>query len=201
MLRQQQGVAAHVLASLDVTAERVRGQVEHLVLAGEDIPARQIPYTPRVKEVFELALREADSLGQEYVGPEHLLLGIARENIGVAARVLEEFGTDAAQIRSEVLLMLTDAPRARGREQLDGRDGSQSIEVNLAAGARLLLMSAGARALDAGRTEVERDDLLEAVLADPAIEAALLELGVDLPAVRERLQSPEPVEEDVAEGA
>jgi ATP-dependent Clp protease ATP-binding subunit ClpA len=167
----------------------VRAQVEHLVLSGAELPAEQIPFTPRVKEVFELALSEAASLGETYVGPEHLLLAIARENKGVAARILDDFDADASKIRSEMMLMLSHGPEPTRNTQLVDAVRSESIEVDLSATARLLLMSAGARALDAGRTEVEPNDLLEAMLSDQTTGSVLAELGVDVPALRARLRA------------
>jgi ATP-dependent Clp protease ATP-binding subunit ClpA len=189
LLDQQEGVAAHVLQSLDVTAVPVRAQVEHLVLSGEELPTGQIPFTPRVKEVFELALSEAASFGEANVGTEHLLLAIARENKGVAARILDDFDADATKIRSEMMLMLAHGPRPLDNRPLADVVRSNAIEVDLSPAARLLLMSAGARALDAGRTKLEPNDLLEAMLSDEAIESVLSELGVDIETLRRRLQA------------
>ena len=78
-----------------------------LVGQGDEITAGQIPFTPRAKKVLELALREAKSLGHNYIGTEHILLGLVRENEGVAARVLYDFGADAERIRGEVIRMLS----------------------------------------------------------------------------------------------
>jgi ATP-dependent Clp protease ATP-binding subunit ClpC len=187
LLRQREGPAARVLASLDVTADVVRAQIEHLVLSGVEIPP-QLPFTPRVKEVFELALGEATSLGQDRIGPEHLLLAIARENQGVASRVLDEFDADSRKVRSELMLMLSHGPRPLESRGAQTPVSSGGIEVELSPRARLLLMSAGARALGSGRTQLEPGDLLEAMLADQTIGSLLSGLGVDVPAVRERLQ-------------
>jgi ATP-dependent Clp protease ATP-binding subunit ClpC len=187
LLRQHEGPAAHVLASLEVTEAPVREQVEHLVLSGRELPYGQIPFTPRLKDVFEIALSEAAALGQTYVGPEHLLLAVARENKGVASRVLEEFDADAAKIRSEMMLVLAGPPPS-GSPAPAQTARSDRIEVDLSPTARVLLMSAGARALDNGRTLVEPNDLLEAMLADVTIQSLLFEHGVDVQALRERLQ-------------
>jgi ATP-dependent Clp protease ATP-binding subunit ClpC len=188
LLRQPEGPAAHVLASLEVTEAPVGAQVEHLVLSGEELPYGQIQFTPRIKEVFEIALSEAAALGQTYVGPEHLLLAIARENKGVASRVLDEFEADAAKIRSEMMLVLSAGPPASRAPAAAEAARSDRIEVDLSPSARLLLMSAGARALDDGRTLVEPNDLLEAMLAEVTIQSLLSEHGVDVQALRERLQ-------------
>jgi ATP-dependent Clp protease ATP-binding subunit ClpA len=117
------------------------------------------------------------------------LLAIARENKGVAARVLDDFNADSSKIRSEMMLMLSHGPRPAGNRGGDPVR-ADAIEVDLSPAARLLLMSAGARALDAGRTKLEPNDLLEALLADERMELVLSELGVDIEALRERMHNP-----------
>jgi ATP-dependent Clp protease ATP-binding subunit ClpC len=96
LLREEEGLAARVLESLDITVERVRSQVVRIVGSGEEVTSGQIPFTPRAKKVLELALREALSLGHNYIGTEHILLGLVRENEGVAARILLDFDADSA---------------------------------------------------------------------------------------------------------
>jgi len=115
LLREEEGLAARVLESLDITVERVRGQVVRIVGSGEEVTSGQIPFTPRAKKVLELALREALSLGHNYIGTEHILLALVRENEGVAARILLDFDADSEKIRNEVIRMLSgpSAPRAR----------------------------------------------------------------------------------------
>jgi ATP-dependent Clp protease ATP-binding subunit ClpC len=107
LLREEEGLAARVLESLDITVERVRSQVVRIVGSGEEVTAGQIPFTPRAKKVLELALREALSLGHNYIGTEHILLGLVRENEGVAARILLDFDADSEKIRNEVIRMLS----------------------------------------------------------------------------------------------
>jgi ATP-dependent Clp protease ATP-binding subunit ClpC len=115
LLREEEGLAARVLESLDVTVEEVRAQVKRLVGEGdEEIVTGQIPFTPRAKKVLELALREALSLKHSYIGPEHILLGVVRENDGVAARILLDFGADAETIRSEIMRVLS-GPGGQGQ--------------------------------------------------------------------------------------
>jgi ATP-dependent Clp protease ATP-binding subunit ClpC len=87
--------------------ERVRAQVVRIVGSGEEVTSGQIPFTPRAKKVLELALREALSLGHNYIGTEHILLGLVRENEGVAARILLDFDADSEKIRNEVIRMLS----------------------------------------------------------------------------------------------
>src|SRR2546430_1998412 len=91
LLREQEGIAARVLASFDVTLEEVRSQVSRLIGEGDEAASGQIPFTPRAKKVLELALQEAVALGHNWIGTDHVLLGIAREGEGVAARILADF--------------------------------------------------------------------------------------------------------------
>src|SRR5438309_1919262 len=114
LLREEEGLAARVLESLDITVERVRAQVVRIVGSGEEVTSGQIPFTPRAKKVLELALREALSLGYNYIGTEHILLGLVRENEGVAARILLDFDADSEKIRNEVIRMLS-GPGGRQR--------------------------------------------------------------------------------------
>ena len=106
LLAEQNGIAAQVLVSLDMPLERVRGLVVRIVGSGEDVTSGQMPFTPRAKGVLQLALREAIGLGHDYIGTEHILLGLTRENDGVAMRILLDFGADPEKIRSGVIHML-----------------------------------------------------------------------------------------------
>ncbi len=121
LLREEEGLAARVLESLDITVERVRAQVVRIVGSGEEVTSGQIPFTPRAKKVLELALREALSLGHNYIGTEHILLGLVRENEGVAARILLDFDADSEKIRNEVIRMLSGPG---GRRQGQGAAGA-----------------------------------------------------------------------------
>src|SRR6202012_4530209 len=94
--------------------ERVRAQVVRIVGSGEEVTSGPIPCTPREKKVRELPMREALSLGHNYIGTEHILLGLVRENEGVAARILLDFDADADKIRNEVIRMLS-GPGSRQR--------------------------------------------------------------------------------------
>ena len=124
LLREEEGLAARVLESLDITVERVRAQVVRIVGSGEEVTSGQIPFTPRAKKVLELALREALSLGHNYIGTEHILLGLVRENEGVAARILLDFDADSEKIRNEVIRMLS-GPGGR-RQGGSGSSGSSA---------------------------------------------------------------------------
>jgi ATP-dependent Clp protease ATP-binding subunit ClpC len=120
LLREEEGLAARVLESLDITVEEVRAQVARIVGQGDEVTTGQIPFTPRAKKVLELALREALSLGHNYIGTEHILLGLVRENEGVAARILLDFDADADKIRNEIIRMLSGP----GRRQQGGGGGA-----------------------------------------------------------------------------
>src|SRR4051794_1856958 len=111
LLREEEGLAARVLDALDITVEEVRAQVARIVGQGDEVTTGQIPFTPRAKKVLELALREALSLGHNYIGTEHILLGLVRENEGVAARILLDFDADAEKIRNEIIRMLSGPGR------------------------------------------------------------------------------------------
>jgi len=114
LLYEGEAVAAKALESLGISREEVRGQVEEIIGLGQGSPAGPIPFTCRAKKVLELSLREALALGHHYIGTEHLLLGLLREDEGVAAQVLARLGTDHARIRERVLDMLNGE-----REQTD----------------------------------------------------------------------------------
>ena len=90
LIHEGDGVAARALASLDISLEAVRIQVEEIIGRGQAVPAGHIPFTPKAKKVLELALREALQLGHDYIGTEHILLGLIREGEGVAAQVSGE---------------------------------------------------------------------------------------------------------------
>lgn len=107
LLREEEGLAAQALESLGITLDQVRAQVVRIVGWGEGTPSGQIPFTPRAKKVLELALREGLSLGHNSIGTEHILLGLVRENEGVAARILMDFDADSETVREVVIRMLS----------------------------------------------------------------------------------------------
>jgi len=163
LLREEEGLAARVLESLDITVERVRAQVVRIVGSGEEVTSGQIPFTPRAKKVLELALREALSLGHNYIGTEHILLGLVRENEGVAARILLDFDADSEKIRNEVIRMLSgpggrrQGPAAAGAGA-GGAEGKKSSKLLDQFGRNLTKLAAEGK-LDpvVGReTEIER---------------------------------------------
>ena len=107
LIREGDGVAARALTSLGVSFEVVRQQIVEIVGRGEGQPPGHIPFTPRAKKILELALRESRQLGHEYIGTEHILLGIVRESEGVAAQVLQRQGLTLAVVRESVLRTLS----------------------------------------------------------------------------------------------
>ncbi len=131
LLREGDGVAARVLSGLEVSLEDVRGEIMRIVGEGEHEAQGQIPFTPRAKKVLELALREALSLGHNYIGTEHILLGLVRESEGVAARILNDLDADADRIRQEVMRVLS-GPTRRGQKTEGaapgGKKGSKVLE-------------------------------------------------------------------------
>jgi ATP-dependent Clp protease ATP-binding subunit ClpA len=119
LLRDEKTVAAYVLTALGVGLDPVRVAVTSIVGEGdaERPPDGEIPFTPRAKKVLELSLREARALGSQEIEPEHILLGLARENAGVANRVLDGLGADAQRIRSATLSKRGDAALRRHRKR------------------------------------------------------------------------------------
>jgi hypothetical protein len=106
LIHEGEGVAARALESLDVSLEAVRARVEEIIGQGQSAPTGHIPFTPRVKKVLELSLREALQLGHNYIGTEHILLGLIREGEGVAAQVLVELGAGLDRVRQQVVQLL-----------------------------------------------------------------------------------------------
>src|SRR5574341_300105 len=106
IIREGEGVASKVLESLNISPERVRSEIEAAIGRGERTPYEEVAFTPRAKKVLELALDEARWLGHNYIGTEHLLLGLIREGEGVAARVLEAMGADLERVRAQVVYLL-----------------------------------------------------------------------------------------------
>jgi Clp amino terminal domain, pathogenicity island component len=106
LIREGEGVAARALESLDISLEAVRQRVEEIIGHGQEAPSGHIPFTPRAKKVLELSLREAMQLGHNYIGTEHILLGLIREGDGVAAQVLVGLGADLNRVRQQVIQLL-----------------------------------------------------------------------------------------------
>jgi ATP-dependent Clp protease ATP-binding subunit ClpA len=185
LLREEDSLATRVLESLDITLDAARTQVAQLVGSGEEVTSGQIPFTPRAKKVLELALREALSLGHNYIGPEHILLGVARENEGVAARILLDFGADSETIRNEMIRLLPGPggpPRGAGGWSGEPRQG---LDAGWLGGLGPLLDRVAAEIRhELGREPDVGDLLLALACAQETLAArALGELGVELDAL------------------
>src|SRR5512138_2416266 len=132
LIHEGEGVAAKALESLGISLEGVRQQVEEIIGQGQQAPSGHIPCTPRAKKVLELSLREALQLGHNYIGTEHILLGLIREGEGVAAQVLVKLGADLNRVRQQVIQLLSGyqgkEPAAAGR---GGESGSPSTSLVL----------------------------------------------------------------------
>ncbi|HEY5530384.1 MAG TPA: ATP-dependent Clp protease ATP-binding subunit [Candidatus Anoxymicrobiaceae bacterium] len=123
LIQEGEGVAAKALETFQVNLEAVRGQVVEVIGRGSSAPSGHIPFTPRAKKVLELSLREALQLGHNYIGTEHILLGLIREGEGVAAKVLVKIGVDLERLRNQVLKSLSGSGTPTG--ELSGGEGGQ----------------------------------------------------------------------------
>jgi ATP-dependent Clp protease ATP-binding subunit ClpC len=117
LIHEGEGVAAKALEQLGISLDAVRSQVEEIIGQGGSSPSGHIPFTPRAKKVLELSLREALQLGHNYIGTEHILLGLIREGEGVAAQVLVKLGADLSRVRQQVIQLLSGYTGAGSAEQ------------------------------------------------------------------------------------
>ena len=123
LIHEGEGVAAKALESLGISLEAVRNQVEEIIGQGGSSPSGHIPFTPRAKKVLELSLREALQLGHNYIGTEHILLGLIREGEGVAAQVLVKLGADLSRVRQQVIQLLSGySGSGEGSESSGGKE-------------------------------------------------------------------------------
>src|SRR5437763_9560422 len=120
LIHEGEGVAAKALESLGISLEGVRQQVEEIIGQGQQAPSGHIPFTPRAKKVLELSLREALQLGHNYIGTEHILLGLIREGEGVAAQVLVKLGADLSRVRQQVIQLLSGYSGPGGQAEKAG---------------------------------------------------------------------------------
>ncbi|SDP95506.1 ATP-dependent Clp protease ATP-binding subunit ClpC [Actinopolyspora xinjiangensis] len=159
LIHEGEGVAAKALESLGIALEGVRQQVEEIIGQGQQAPSGHIPFTPRAKKVLELSLREALQLGHNYIGTEHILLGLIREGEGVAAQVLVKLGADLNRVRQQVLQLLSGYQGKEPAEAGGRSEGTPSSSLVLDQFGRNLTQSARESKLDPviGRdTEIER---------------------------------------------
>ncbi|MDN6638012.1 MAG: AAA family ATPase, partial [Yaniella sp.] len=139
LIHEGDGVAAKALQSLDVSLGAVREQVREIIGQGQQAPSGHIPFTPRAKKVLELSLREALQLGHNYIGTEHILLGLIREGEGVAAQVLVQLGADLNRVRQTVIQLLSgyqgsgegEGKETAGVSSSGGSQGQQAGSVVL----------------------------------------------------------------------
>jgi len=196
LVREDKGVAAQVLGSLDVTLERARGEVVRVVGVGDHDESGQIPFTPVAKHVLGQALHEALVLGHNYIGTEHLLLGLASVREVPSVRILADMDATPDAIRAETLRLIGPSQPAPAEEgsQPDAvaHAAEEWFHVGPGSHARRLLMLAGARALADGRSLIEPTDVLLAMTRDEDTAPLLAELGVDEAAVANALRRRRP---------
>ncbi len=131
LIHEGEGVAAKALESLGISLEAVRAQVEEIIGHGGQAPSGHIPFTPRAKKVLELSLREALQLGHNYIGTEHILLGLIREGEGVAAQVLVKLGADLSRVRQQVIQLLSGYAGAKEGAGTGGGSGESQPSGSL----------------------------------------------------------------------
>jgi ATP-dependent Clp protease ATP-binding subunit ClpA len=127
LIHEGEGLAAKALESLGISLDAVRQQVEEIIGQGQQAPSGHIPFTPRAKKVLELSLREALQLGDNYIGTEHILLGLIREGDGVAAQVLVRLGAELNRVRQQVIQLISGEQPQPGRQPQ--REGAMVAEV------------------------------------------------------------------------
>ena len=137
LIHENEGVAAKALDSLGITLNGAREQVQDIIGPGQQAPSGHIPFTPRAKKVLELSLREALQLGHNYIGTEHILLGIIRAGEGVAAQVLTKLGTEPQKVRSTVLDLISGY-QSGGEEKETAGAGARSSGEGTPAGSAVL---------------------------------------------------------------
>ena len=175
LIHEGEGVAARALESLGISLEDVRRNVEEMIRRGQHELSGHIPFTPRAKKVLELSLRESQQLGHDYIGTEHILLGLIREGEGVAAQVLVKLGADLNRVRQQVLQLLGAHAREAGEGEAGGRGRSarglagREPEVRIVGSpAQIAEILARLRSIDARLAAVERHLGLEAQEPGPA---------------------------------
>ena len=161
LIHEGEGVAAKGLESLGISLEGVRAQVEEIIGQGQQAPSGHIPFTPRAKKVLELSLREALQLGHNYIGTEHILLGLIREGEGVAAQVLVKLGADLNRVRQQVIQLLSGYQGKEAVTQGGPSEGTPSTSLVLDQFGRNLTAAAREGKLD---PVIGRDQEIERVM-------------------------------------
>ena len=134
LIGEREGVAARALDSLEISLDAVRQQVEEIIGRGQQAPSGHIPFTPRAKKVLELSLRESLQLGHNYIGTEHILLGLIREGDGVAAQILVKLGAELNRVRQQVVQLLHGRQE---KEPMSARSTAGELRLLPAVKARL----------------------------------------------------------------
>jgi ATP-dependent Clp protease ATP-binding subunit ClpC len=162
LVQEGSGVAAQVLKNLDVDLRKVRAEVERLVEQGTSpVSGSQLPFTPRAKRVLELALEEAQNLGHNYIGTEHLLLGLIRESDGPAAHVLQNLGVKPEEVREEVVELLgAEPPQGAAKTGEEGTEAAEGEETGAPGKSKTPALDAFGRDL----TELARENKLDPVI-------------------------------------
>jgi ATP-dependent Clp protease ATP-binding subunit ClpC len=174
LIHEGEGVAAKALESLSISLEAVRAQVEEIIGQGGQSPSGHIPFTPRAKKVLELSLREALQLGHNYIGTEHILLGLIREGEGVAAQVLVKLGADLSRVRQQVIQLLSGYQSGSGQASGSASGSSDKQAAGVSSGSQQGEGPQGSLVLDQfGRnlTTLAREKRLDPVIGrDKEIE-------------------------------
>ena len=177
LIHEGEGVAAKALESMDVSLDAVRAQVVEIIGEGQAAPSGHIPFTPRAKKVLELSLREALQLGHNYIGTEHILLGLIHEGEGVAAKALESMGISLEAVRQEV-------------EEIIGQGTEPPVgHIPFTPRAKKVLELSLREGLQMGHKYIGTEFLLLGLIREGEGVAAqvLVKLGADLPRVRQQV--------------
>jgi ATP-dependent Clp protease ATP-binding subunit ClpC len=199
LVHEGEGVAARALESLGISLQAVRQQVEEIIGQGQQPPSGHIPFTPRAKKVLELASREALQLGHNYVGTEHILLGLVREGEGIAAQVLVKLGADLNRVRQQVIELLHSYPgkepasdrprrgkRPRARLMADAVARIDALDRRLAATERWVGMRPDLDDVDQEIAQMRREKEAAIDAQDFEAAAALRDKEKELLAARSR---------------
>jgi len=179
LIHEGEGVAAKALESLGISLEAVRNQVEEIIGQGGSSPSGHIPFTPRAKKVLELSLREALQLGHNYIGTEHILLGLIREGEGVAAQVLVKLGADLSRVRQQVIQLLSGYSGSGGSGESSGSSGGGGEKAGATSGGSGGDSASGSLVLDQfGRnlTQLAREKGLDPVIGRSREEERVMQI-------------------------
>jgi ATP-dependent Clp protease ATP-binding subunit ClpC len=203
LIHEGEGVAAKALESLGISLDAVRQQVEEIIGRGQQAPSGHIPFTPRAKKVLELSLRESLQLGHNYIGTEHILLGLIREGDGVAAQVLVRLGADLNLVRHEVIQLIAGRPFREGAPGPEVQDRLDAVEDWLAAVEQRVGTGPDTSDLDEQIDRVRRERLAAANAQEDEQAAALRnrekELLAETATRREEWAAGHPALPDLAE--